>query len=141
MGDEGTRLGKMSFGVGGLTGGEEDFADNAIRGGGISETSVGRCRSMARMFANLVNAGGLSSIAIISLAGCWFEFRDPLDLIRWAWGGVTGKRSSVEFSWLGSWSEHKEGVSSVEVEPRPNGVGFPAGRVAVDGRGAEEVTE
>jgi len=63
------RLGKMSFGVGGLAGGEDVATDNAV-GGGISRMSVERCRSVARMLANLVNAGGLSSIVITSLAGC-----------------------------------------------------------------------
>ena len=81
MGDEGTRLGKMSFGVGGLTGGDEDLATNSGgRGGGVSETSVECCRAAARMFANLVSAGGLSSIVIVSLGGCRFKSCDPLDL-------------------------------------------------------------
>ena len=138
MGDEGIRLGKKSFGVGGLTGGEDVVIDSAVRGGGISETSVECCRSVVRMFASLVNAGGLSSIMITSLTGCRVEFCNPPDLGRW--GGVTGKRSSVEFSWLGSWSEHKEGVSSVEPEPRVGGLGFAIGRIA-DGRGVGVTTE
>lgn len=63
------RLGKMGLGVGVLTGGGEDAViDNAI-GGGISGTSAERCRSMARLFANLVNAGGLLLIKISSLGG------------------------------------------------------------------------
>ena len=83
MGDEGIRLGKKSFGVGGLIGGGEDVAtDTAVKGGGISEVSVERCCSVARMFASLVNAGGLSSITITSLEGCLVEFCDPLDLGR-----------------------------------------------------------
>jgi len=102
MGDEGTRLGKKSFGVGGLVGGEDVVADTAVRGGGISGVFVERCCSVARKFASLVSAGGLSSITITSLAGCWVELCDPLDLGLWGWGGVTGKRSSAEFSWLGS---------------------------------------
>lgn len=49
-----------------------------------------------------------------------------------------GKRSSTEVSWLGSWSEHKEGVSSVEPEPRVSGFGFAVGWIA-DGRRAAVV--
>ena len=49
---------------------------------------------------------------------------------------MTGKRSSAEFSWLGSWSEHKEGVSSVEPETRVNGLDFAAGWAVVGGKGA-----
>ena len=70
MGDEGIRLGKMWFGVGCLTGGGEDIAIDSAIGGGISETSVERRRSVARLFANLVNAGGLSLITATSLARC-----------------------------------------------------------------------
>ena len=133
MGDEGIRLGKMSFGVGGLTGGGEDLATSSGgRGGGISKTSVECCRCAARMFANLVNAGGLPSTTVVSLGGCRFD--SPLNFDRRTWGGVMGKRSSAEFPWLGSWSEHKEGVSSVEPGPRVNGLGFTAGCMAVDGR-------
>lgn len=141
MGDEGIRLGKKGLGVGGPTGGGEDVAtDRVVRGGGISRMSVERGRSVARILANLVSAGGLSSITITSLAGCWVEFWDPLDLGRWGWGGVTGMRSSAEFSWLGSWSEHKEGVSSVEPGPPVNGLGLAARRVVVDGKGTEVAT-
>lgn len=46
----------------------------------------------------------------------------------------------MEFSWLGSWSEHKEGVSSVEPEPRVNGLTFVVGLILVGGR-AEGPTE
>lgn len=71
MGDEGIRLEKKSFGVRDLAGGGEDVAtDGMVRGGGISEISLEFCCAVARMFANLVNAGGLSSITITSLAGC-----------------------------------------------------------------------
>lgn len=61
------RLGKMFFGAEALTGGGEDVAIESAIGGGISRTSVERCRSMARLFANLANAGGLSPITIASL--------------------------------------------------------------------------
>ena len=120
--------------MGGLIGGEDVVTDTAVRGGGISGVFVERCCSVARMSASLVNAGGLSSITITSLAGCWVELCDPLDLGRWGWGGVTGKRSSAEFSWLGSGSEHKEGVLSMEPGPRVNGFGFAAGWIVADGR-------
>ena len=84
MGDEGTRLGRKSFGVGGPIGGGEDVVtDTAVGGGGILEMFVERCCSVTRIFASLVNAGGLSSITITSLAGCWDELCDPLDLGLW----------------------------------------------------------
>lgn len=81
MGDEGIRLGKICFGVGALAGGDEDIAiDTAI--GSISEMSVGRCRSVARMCANLVRAGGLSSSTITSLMGWSVVSWDPFGLGR-----------------------------------------------------------
>lgn len=69
IGDEGIRLGKMCFGVGALAGGDDVVIDSAI-GGGISVTSDDRSRSMARLFANLANAGRLLLITFASLVGC-----------------------------------------------------------------------
>ena len=64
------RLGKVCFGVGALTGGGEEVVIESEIERGIPEGSVERCRSMARLFANLVNAGGLLLIAIASPVGC-----------------------------------------------------------------------